>query len=192
MSTRPKIVVFAGSLRKESWNKKLAKAAANFVNEAGGEATYIDLLDYQMPLYNEDDETASGLPPKASELKKLFKQHHGLIIASPEYNSSVSAVLKNTIDWLSRPLEDKTPLEAFDGKVAGLFGSSAGALGGLRGLVTLRSILGNIKVHVLPDQYALGKVDQAFDAAGKLKDEAQQKAVQAVAQKVVKVAGALK
>ncbi len=190
--SKPKIIVFAGSLRKDSWNKKLARAAAKFVEEAGGEATSIDLLDYQMPLYNEDDEKASGLPPKASALKKLFKQHDGLIIASPEYNSSVSAVLKNTIDWLSRPLEDAKPLEAFDGKVAGLLASSEGGLGGLRGLVTLRSILGNIKVHVLPDQYALAKVNQAFDAEGNLKDETARTMVKGVAQKVVQVAGALK
>jgi chromate reductase, NAD(P)H dehydrogenase (quinone) len=115
--------------------------------------------------------------------------HDGLLIASPEYNSSISAALKNAIDWASRPEPNEAPLVAFDGKVAGLMAASPGALGGLRGLVTVRSILGNIKVMVLPDQIAVVKAHEAFNADGTLKDAKQQAAVEKLG---ATVAGMLK
>lgn len=170
----PTFVVLAGSLRKGSFNKKLAKAAIDPIEKAGGKALYVDLADYQMPLYDADLEAESGLPDKAKELKKLLAASNGILIASPEYNGSITGVLKNTIDWLSRQEDDnEPPLAAFKGKVAALASASPGALGGLRGLVHVRAILGNIGVLVMPSQLAISKAYQAFDDGGALKDEAE-------------------
>ncbi len=171
MST-PKILAFAGSTRTASFNKKLVKAAAEAARAAGAEVTLIDLRDYAMPLFDGDLEDAEGLPENAKKLKALMREQDGFLIASPEYNSSISGVLKNTIDWVSRAETDDEPsLAAFRGKAACLMSTSPGALGGLRGLVTVRSILGNIGVTVLPDQVAVPKAHEVFDEAGGLKDE---------------------
>ena len=120
--------------------------------EAGGEVTLIDLKDFPLPLFDQDLEAEQGMPENGTRLKKLFIDHDGLLIASPEYNSSFPAVLKNAIDWVSRPAPGEPSLVAFRGKVATLMSASPGAQGGLRGLVHVRSILGNIGVIVLPDQ----------------------------------------
>ena len=115
-----KILAFAGSTRSNSFNKRLVRAAAVMAEEAGATVTIVDLRDYPLPLYDGDLEQAEGLPEHAATLYELFKSHDALLISSPEYNSSVSAVLKNTIDWVSRPRDGEQPLEAFSGKVAGL------------------------------------------------------------------------
>lgn len=188
---KPRILCFAGSLRRDSVNKRLARLGMQAVQDSGGEATFIDLRDYAMPIYDGDIETQDGLPENAVKLKKLFNEHQGLIIASPEYNSSISAALKNAIDWVSRPQPGEKQLGCFDGKVAALLAASPGALGGLRGLVTLRSILGNIKVIVLPDQLAISKANEAFNDDGSLKDEKQAAAVKAIAKRLVEVTGNL-
>lgn len=189
--TTPKLLAFAGSTRAGSFNKKLARVLAGGARQAGAEVTFLDLRDFALPLYDGDLEDAGGVPAPALELKKLFKAHHGFLIASPEYNSSISGALKNTIDWVSRPVPEEKPLEAFKGKLAGLCSASPGALGGLRGLVTLRSILSNIGVLVLPDQVAVGKADEAFDEQGALKDAKQQKLVEKVGAEVARLAGKL-
>lgn len=169
--SKPKILVFAGSTRTGSFNKMLAHLAAEAVRTAGAEASFVDLRDLALPLYDGDLEDAQGLPEGAKRFKTLLREHDGFIIASPEYNSSVTAVLKNAIDWASRAESDDEPsLVAFRGKAALLTSASPGALGGLRGLVHLRSILGNIGVLVLPDQLAIGAAYEAFDDAGALKD----------------------
>ncbi len=180
MSLTPGILAFAGSTRKESFNKKLVQIAVHGAREAGAEVTVIDLKDYPLPLFDEDLETSDGLPPHALALKKLFLAHHGFLIASPEYNSSITAVLKNTLDWISRPVPGEAPLAAFQGKVASLLSASPGALGGLRGLVHLRAVLGNIGVIVLPNQIAVSKAHEAFDGGGSLKDSKQQASVQSL------------
>lgn len=166
----PRILAFAGSLRKESFNKKLIKIAADAARRAGADVTHIDLKDYPLPLYDGDIEAASGIPENGLKLKKLFVEHDGLLLSCPEYNSSITAVLKNAIDWVSRPQPGEPNLVAFTGKVATLMSASPGALGGLRGLVHVRSILGNINVIVLPQQLAISKAHEAFDEAGALKD----------------------
>ena len=169
--TTPRILVFGGSLRRDSWNQKLASVAAAGAKAAGAEVTLISLNDFPMPLFNEDLEDESGMPEGAKQLKQLMFEHHGLIIASPEYNSSITAALKNAIDWVSRTTsEDEPPMAAFTGKVAALCSASPGALGGMRGLVHLRAILGNIGVLVLPDQVALSKAHEAFREDGTLAD----------------------
>ncbi|MHC5002362.1 MAG: NADPH-dependent FMN reductase [Planctomycetota bacterium] len=185
MADAATILAFAGSLRTGSLNKTLVRAAARTAERAGAEVTFVDLKDHPLPVYDQDLETAEGLPAAAARLKELFKAHQGLLIAAPEYNSSLSAALKNTIDWVSRPAPDEAPLECFAGKVAGLMSASPGALGGLRGLFHLRSILLNIQVIVLPEQHALSKAHEAFADDGSLKDAAQQQRVDRVAHRVV-------
>jgi len=174
MAYTPKILAFAGSTRKDSFNKQLIKVAIRGAEAAGASVTYLDLRELALPLYDGDDEDANGLPAGALRLKELMKSHDGFLIASPEYNSSISAVLKNAIDWASRPAPNERTLEPFDGKVAALVSASPGALGGLRGLAAVRSILGNIQVLVLPDQFALSKAHDAFNADGSMKDAKQQ------------------
>ncbi len=184
MSNRPKILCFAGSLRKDSLNKKLVKVAMAAAQEAGAETTYIDLKDYPMPIYDGDIEAESGIPENALKLKKLMKEHQAFLIASPEYNSSVSGALKNFIDWTSRPEQGEKSLACFTGKVAGIMACSPGAMGGLRGLVTLRSILNNINVLVVPEQTAVSQAGDAFTEDGKLKDEKYQKSIANIGKRV--------
>ena len=163
-----KILAFAGSARAHSLNKKLAHAVAGLVRDAGGEVTEIDLRDFPMPLYDGDLEEAEGAPESADRLYTVMKAHDGFLIACPEYNSSITPLLKNTIDWLSRPRAGEPRLGAFAGKTAALLAASPGGLGGLRGLVHIKAILGNIGVHVIPDQLALGGAHKAFTDAGTL------------------------
>lgn len=187
MASTPKILAFAGSTRIDSYNKKLVKIAAAGAKAAGAEVTYIDLRDLPLPLYDEDLEAQEGLPANARTFKDLMISHQGLLIASPEYNSSLTAVLKNAIDWASRPAPNEAPLAAFAGKVASIMSASPGALGGLRGLVHLRSILGNIKVLVLPDQVAVPKAYEAFNADGTLKDPKQQESIERLGDGLTKI-----
>lgn len=191
MAQAPKILAFAGSARKDSFNKKLARIAAAGAQAAGAEVTVIDLKDFPLPLFDQDLEAAEGLPENAQKLKQLFLEHNGLLIAAPEYNSSITPLLKNTIDWISRPAPNEPPLAAMRGKVASLVSASPGALGGLRGLVHLRSILGNIGVIVLPDQIAVPKAHEAFAEDGSLKDPKQQAGVQQLGQKLAETVSKL-
>jgi len=189
----PKILFLAGSARKESINKKLVKLAAEMAKAAGAEVTVIDLHDYEMPLYNGDLEMAEGMPENAKKLKQVFINHDGFFIASPEYNGSFSALLKNTIDWMSRPdKENEIPLAAYKGKVAALGAVSPGGLGGLRGLVPLRMLLGNIGVTVIPSQIAIGAGFKAFDSEGLLIDEGQKAMLQSIIDELLRTAGKLK
>ncbi|MEG5058180.1 NAD(P)H-dependent oxidoreductase [Microcoleus sp. A2-C5] len=177
MINRPKILAFAGSTREASYNKLLVKVAAAGARAAGAEVTYVDLRDLPLPIFDEDLE-AKGIPENARKLKELMVAHDGFLIASPEYNSSITAVLKNAIDWVSRPAPGEPGLVAFTGKVAVIMSASPGGLGGLRGLVHLRSILGNINVFVLPDQKAISQAFEAFNADGTMKDPKQQESVE--------------
>ena len=184
--SQPKIVAFAGSLRAGSFNKKLIALAADAARAAGAEVTVVDLRELALPIFDEDLEAASGLPEGAKKLKALLRASDGFLIASPEYNSSITAALKNAIDWASRAESDDEPaLASYRGKAAALFAASPGALGGLRGLVTVRSILGNIGVIVLPDQVCIPTAHEAFDEAGALKDARKAKQAAALARGLV-------
>jgi len=190
---QPKILAFAGSLRAGSFNKKLLAVAAENARTAGAEVTVVDLRDLALPLFDQDLEDAGGLPEGAKKFKTLLQASDGFLIASAEYNSSITAALKNAIDWASRAeTDDEPPLAAFRGKAAALLAASPGALGGLRGLVTVRSLLGNIGVLVLPDQVAIPAAHEAFDEAGHLKDERKAKQVASVAKGLVELARKLK
>ena len=188
----PRILAFAGSTRRESFNKKLVAIAAQGAREAGAEVTYIDLKDFQLPLFDQDLEAEQGMPENGKKLKKLFIDHDGLLIASPEYNGSFPAVLKNAIDWVSRPAPGEPSLVAFRGKVAILMSASPGAQGGRRGLVHVRSILGDIGVIVLPDQFALAKAHEAFHADGSLKDPKQQAGIEGLGKALASFVAKLK
>ncbi|MBE9036086.1 NADPH-dependent FMN reductase [aff. Roholtiella sp. LEGE 12411] len=187
MVHKPKILAFAGSTRTDSYNKKLVKIATNGAKAVGAEVTYLDLRDLPLPLFDEDLEAQEGLPANAHRFKDLLISHQGLLIASPEYNSSLTAVLKNAIDWASRPSPNEPPLAAFVDKVAAIMSASPGGLGGLRGLVHLRAILGNIRVLVLPDQVAVPKAYEAFNADGTLKDGKQQESIEKLGEKLANI-----
>lgn len=186
MATR--VVVFAGSTRAASLNKKLARLAARAIDDAGGESAFFDLADYPMPLYDGDLEAREGIPATALAIRNYMQGAKGLLIASPENNSSVSAVLKNTLDWVSRPWHGQPGNLPYKGKVAALVAASPGAFGGLRGLTHLRATLQGLGVLVLSEQMALARADQAFDADGRLIDAKQQDMLDGIALRLVDVA----
>ena len=188
----PRILAFAGSLRRNSFNKKLLKNAVKGARDAGAEVTLLDLKDFPLPLFDQDLEAEQGVPENGKKLKKLFIDRDGLLIASPEYNSSFPAVLKNAIDWVSRPATGEPSLVAFRGKVATLMSASPGALGGLRGLVHVRSILGNIGVIVLPEQIAVARAHEAFNPDGTLKDPKRQAGIEGLGRTLAEFLAKLK
>ena len=182
-----RVLVVAGSTRTDAFSKKLARAAVRSVEQAGAQATLVDLRDYPMPLYDGDLETTGGLPEHAVRLRELLKAHDALLVASPEYNSSIPAVLKNALDWLSRPHAPEPGVSPYRGKVTALLSSSPGALGGLRGLVHLRQILQNVGCTVITEQFALGNAGAAFAADGALADAAQAKGVAGVVRRLIDI-----
>ena len=166
-----RIIALAGSTRLKSYNKMLLTEAIMGAKRNAMPVTVIDLHEYNLPLYNADLEANEGIPENAKKLMEIFLSHQGLLLALPEYNSSMSAVFKNAIDWVSRPMTGQKELACFDGKIAALISTSTGALGGMRGLVHARAMLENIHVLVLPEQVCVPKADDAFDSVGILKDD---------------------
>lgn len=187
-----KLLAFAGSLRKDSYNKKLAAIMAKAAEKAGAEVTLVDLNDYAMPLFNEDDEAAEGIHPNALAFKKLMNESDGFLIASPEYNGSYSGVLKNTIDWASRQADGEGMLESFKNKYAVIFATSPGAFGGLRALNQLRLLLSGIGTTVLSDQVAIPKAGDAIKEDGTLASEKRQATVDRVVGRLVETVSKLK
>jgi chromate reductase, NAD(P)H dehydrogenase (quinone) len=186
----PRILVFAGSLRRDSYNKALARLATKHCREFGAETTFIDLADYPMPLYDGDLEAGEGPPENAFRLQELIATQHGLLIASPEYNNSLPALLKNTLDWVSRTPRVRGP-NPFAGKVAALASASPGGFGGLRGLDHVRRVLDTVGMLVLPGVAAIPHADQAFDADGRLADTNADQRLQALCGQLIQVSGRL-
>lgn len=184
--SQSRILAFAGSTRSGSFNKFALRAAVQGATAAGAEVTWIDLKEFPLPLFDQELEQTAGMPESAVKLKQLFRNHDGLLIASPEYNSSITPLLKNTLDWVSRGSAGETPLAAYVGKVAALVSASPGSLGGLRGLIHLRSILGNIQVMVLPEQMAIPNAMQVFDEAGNFKEARLEEKVSDIGQALAK------
>ncbi|MEY4883344.1 MAG: FMN-dependent NADPH-azoreductase [Pseudomonadota bacterium] len=188
MKTPTRILVFAGSTRQKSFNRKLATVAAKMAQDMGAEVTHIELADFDIPLYNADLE-AQGTPPDVIRLKTLMFEHPAWIICSPEYNGSYTALLKNTLDWASSPVKGDPVWsngdKPFAGKVVGMLSASPGALGGLRSLSHLAPLLLNLKCWVAPKQYALSGAGTAFDAQGALQGEAQRTRVNGVIEQVL-------
>jgi chromate reductase, NAD(P)H dehydrogenase (quinone) len=169
---RPKILVFAGSIRTGSFNGRLAALAARELALLAADVTRISLADYPLPLYDGDAEAESGAPENAKKLKRRFTAHHGIFIASPEYNASLTPLLKNTLDWVSRAHErGEQPRAAFRDRVFALGAASNGTYGGYRSLIALRHVLElGCGALVLPDQVAIRNAASAFDEAENLRD----------------------
>ncbi|MEX0957984.1 MAG: NAD(P)H-dependent oxidoreductase [Burkholderiales bacterium] len=183
--TSPKILAFAGSLRSGSFNKKLVTIAAAGARAAGAEVTMLDLRDLPLPIYDADSESEHGLPDNARRFKQMLVEHDGVLVASPEYNSTITAVLKNAIDWASRAEPGEPPLVAYRGRIAGVMSASPGALGAIRSLATIRALLAHLGMVVVPAQLGVPRAGEAFDDAGALKDAKQQAAVEKIGADVV-------
>lgn len=167
-----RLLSFAGSLREGSYNKKLARLAHHVAEANGIEAVFVDLRDYPMPIYDGDIEAADGPPEQAHAFKALLGEYDGVFIASPEYNSSVTPLLKNTLDWVSRVrAKGETGLEVFQSRVFAISGASPGYYGTMRSLLMLRQILSvGLGATVIPQQLALPRAMDAFEENGSLKD----------------------
>jgi NAD(P)H-dependent FMN reductase len=187
----PKILVFAGSIRTGSMNARLAALAAKEFALAGADTTRISLLDFPMPIYDGDLEARSGPPEAAISLKRMMQQHHGVFIASPEYNASITPLLKNTLDWVSRVREGKeAPLAVYRDRAFALGGASNGGYGAMRSLMALRQVLEQgCGALVIPDQIAVARAGEAFDEMDNFRDEANAKRLKAVVQSLIDFAG---
>ncbi len=183
-----KLLVFAGSTRQLSFNRRLAKVTAEMARASGAEVTHIELGDFDIPMYNADLE-AQGTPADVMRLKQIMFEHPAWIVCTPEYNASYPALVKNTFDWVSSPVKANPEwtegLKSSRGKVVGVLSASPGALGGLRSQSHLVPLLINLQCWVAPRNYALGRAAEAFDAEGRLVSEAARKAVQAVIDQVL-------
>ncbi|MBZ0140409.1 MAG: NAD(P)H-dependent oxidoreductase [Pseudorhodoplanes sp.] len=186
----PRILVFAGSIRSGSHNTVLAALAAKELALAGVEVTRISLADYPMPLYDADLEAKSGPPEHAARLKQMMMAHHGVFIASPEYNASVTPLLKNAIDWVSRVQEGReVALAAYKNRAFALGGASNGQFGAVRSLMALRQILElGCGALVIPEQIAVTRAADAFDDMGQLKDERSRSQLNAVVRRLIESA----
>lgn len=182
-----KVLAFAGSARRDSLNKQLARAAADRAQHAGLDVTWIDLRDYPMPLYDGDLEAEQGIPENARKLRALLDEHQGLIVVSPEYNSFITPLMKNTLDWISRRDGGIDGLASFRNKVALVMSASPGGFGGMRSLALIRQLLSHLGVTVLPDQLALPRAHEAFDDKGALKDEQMQKRLDGMVKRLAMV-----
>lgn len=190
----PKLLAFSGSLRQKSFNHLLVQAAAEGATRAGAEVTLLHLKHYPMPLYDQDWFDQHGFPESVLQLKALMKAADGFLIASPEYNGSLSGALKNLIDWVSRaePGEAPLALSCFQGKTAAIMATSPGGLGGLRGLNHLRQILEGVGVLVIPDQTAVPNAFQAFNDSGHLTDDSQRQAIASLGTKLAHITAKLR
>src|SRR5215470_19581518 len=177
-----RLLFFAGSTREGSYNKKLAQLGRHIAEANGIEAVFVDLKDYPMSLYNGDLEAKDGPPEKAREFKALLQEYQGVFIASPEYNSGITPLLKNTIDWVTRvKAKGETGLEVYKTRVFAISGASPGYYGAMRSLLNLRQILMlGVGALVIPQQLALPRANEAFEASGSLKVQAQQKTLTGV------------
>lgn len=187
-----KVLAFAGSLRQGSLNKKLVKQAARGAEAAGAQVTYVDLRDFDIPVYDGDLEAKVVQPEGGFRLKKLFDEHDGFLLSTPEYNSSIPGALKNVIDWLSRQVQGERVYQQFEGKVCALMSASPGAFGAVRSATTTRAILSHIQTIVIPPSINLPHADQAFNEDGTLKDPKMQARVEKLGRQLVETIAQLK
>jgi NAD(P)H-dependent FMN reductase len=183
-----KILVIPGSLRTGSLNARLAAAAAYELAQADAEVTRISLGDFPLPIYDGDLQTKSGVPKHAINLKRMIGAHHGVLIVTPEYNSSVPPLIKNTIDWVTR-VQDASEArgQVFRETPFAIAAASGGRLGGTRALAALRLILSACHATVIPNQLALSFADQAYDDMDRLKHPADIQALSALVRQLIDV-----
>lgn len=193
MINSTKLLFFAGSARESSHNKRLARLGAAIAEANGIAATFADLGDYPLPLYDADLQTRDGIPDNAYKLEALMRVHTGILIACPEYNASVTPLLKNTLDWVSRiRTNGEAPLEVFKTRVFALGSASPGGTGGLRGLFTVRQVLEmGLGALVLPEQFSVPRAHEAFDEHGHLKDKSAQERFKGLIQTLARAAHVL-
>src|SRR3954470_15180835 len=183
-----KILVIPGSLRSGSLNAKLAAVAAHEFAQSGVEITRISLSDFPLPIYDGDLQARSGVPKNAVNLKRMIGAHHGVLIVTPEYNSSLPPLLKNAIDWVSRVQDaDETRGQVFRERAFAIAAASAGRFGGARCLAALRLILSACRATVIPEQLALSFADQAYDDMDRLKHPTDIEALETLARQLVDV-----
>ena len=181
-----KILVIPGSLRSGSLNARLAAAAAHEIAQAGAEVTRLSLSDFPLPIYDGDLQAKSGVPKHAVNLKRMIGVHHGVLIVTPEYNSSVPALVKNTIDWISRVQDaHETRGQVFRDRTFAIAAASGGRLGGTRALSALRLILTACHATVIPNQLALSFADEAYDDMDRLKHSADNEALKALVRQLI-------
>jgi chromate reductase len=191
MASPLKVLAFAGSSRRGSYNGMLVEAAALMAEARGAAVTRLNLRDLDLPIFDEDLEQEFGHPENVLTLKRLFIEHDAMLISCPEYNGMITPLLKNAIDWASRPREGEAPLACFKGKTVGLLAASPGALGGMRGLIGMRTLLCQLGCFVCPTQHALPMANQAFNTDGTLKDAKTQAAVERVVEEALRLGSAL-
>jgi chromate reductase len=183
-----KILVIPGSLRTGSLNARLAAAAAYQFGQAGADVTRISLGDFPLPIYDGDLQTKSGVPKNAVNLKRMIGTHHGVLIVTPEYNSSVPPLVKNAIDWVTRVQDPhETRGQVFRDRAFAIAAASAGRLGGTRCLAALRLILSACRATVIPNQLALSFADEAYDEMDRLKHPADIEALNAMVRQLIDV-----
>ncbi|MCC7251957.1 NAD(P)H-dependent oxidoreductase [Hyphomicrobium sp.] len=188
-----KLLFFAGSARDASYNKRLARLGVEIAEANGLAATFADIGDYPMPLYDADLQALEGIPENAKKFEALMKVHTGIFIACPEYNASITPLLKNTLDWVSRVrVEGEEPLAVYKTRVFALGSASPGGMGGLRGVNTVRTVLElGLGALVLPDQFAVPKAADAFEDNGHLKNKDSQETFKKLIQKLARAAHVL-
>lgn len=189
-----KLLAMPGSARRDSLNRRLLRVLVRGAEQAGAQVTLFDPREHPMPLYDGDLEAEAGIPPGGAHLQALFAQHHGLLLATPEYNGFFPPLVKNSFDWLSRPLPDGSGRPGtihVRGKPAGIVAASPGALGGIRSLQHTRQYLSNLGFLVLPEQVGVPQADTLFDAAGELQDARLRANVEAVGAAVARLAARL-
>lgn len=179
------IIAFAGSVRRESMNRKVLNTAVAGAREAGATVTLADLRDFPMPIYDADWHAENGVPPGMLELRKLMLAANGILIASPEYNTSITPLLKNTIDWLSQDVGGESGNAPFTGKVGALLGASNGGFGTIRALPHVSYILSNLGVFMLP-VLAVPKAGSLLGPDGLITDERTRKSVHGLGAKLAK------
>ena len=183
-----KILVILGSLRTGSLNAKLAAVAAHALAQQGAEVTRISLSDFPLPIYDGDLQAKSGVPKHAINLKRMMAAHHGVLIVTPEYNSSVPALLKNAIDWVSRVQDaHESRGQVFRGRVFAIASASGNRLGGVRALAALRLILSACHAQVIPNQLALAFAEDAYDEMDRLRNAADADALKTLARQLIDV-----
>ena len=189
-----KLLFLAGSAREASFNKRLARLGAEIAHANGVGATFADIGDYPMPIYDGDLETKDGVPENARKLKAHMMIHAGVFIAAPEYNASISPLLKNTLDWVSRVRDEgEVASHVYKSRVFAIGAASPGAFGGVRGVIALRQSLElGLGALVLPDQILIARANEAFEDSGHLKDKATMEMYKTVIQKLARAAHIMK